>query len=50
LNTGIAQDFADFGEKLEVVSKSGSVAVLGSASSLEDPAVQALNLNIKKLL
>jgi len=45
-----AKDFADFGEKLEVVSKSGSVAVLGSASSLEDPAVQALNLNIKKLL
>jgi hypothetical protein len=52
LNAGdpLAQDFADFGEKLEVVSKKGSVAVVGSVTSLQDPAVQALGLDVKKLL
>jgi hypothetical protein len=46
----LAQVFADFGEKLEVVSKKGTVAVVGSVTSLQDPAVQALGLDIKKLL
>jgi len=45
-----AKDFADFGEKLEVVSKTGTVAVLGSATSLEDADVKALGLDVKKLL
>jgi len=45
-----AKDFADFGEKLEIVSKSGTVAVIGSASALEDSAVSAMGLEMKKLL
>jgi len=45
-----AKDFADFGEKLEIVSKSGTIAVIGSGAALEDPAVKALGLDTKKLL
>ena len=49
-HTHTTQDFADFGEKLEIVSKSGTVAVIGSASALEDVSVSALGLEMKKLL
>jgi len=45
-----AKDFKELGERLEAVAKSGTIAVLGSKTSLEGDDVKALGLNIKKLL
>ena len=45
-----AKDFAEFGEKLEIVRNKGSIAVIGSAAELDDPAVKALGLDVQKLL
>jgi len=45
-----AKDFKEMGERLEAVSKSGTVAVIGSSTSLEGADVKALGLDIKKLL
>jgi len=45
-----AKDFAEFGERLKAVSKSGSVAVIGSAASLEADEVKALGLHVKRLV
>jgi len=45
-----AKDFAEFGERLAAVSKSGTVAVIGSKASLEDEEIKALGLDVKLLL
>ena len=45
-----AKDFAAFGEKLEIVSKSGTIAIVGSANAFEPDDVKALGLETKKLL
>ena len=45
-----AKDFAEFGERLKAVSKSGSVAVIGSAASLEADEVKALGIDVKRLV
>lgn len=45
-----AKDFKEFGERLEAVSKTGTIAVIGSATSLEADDVKALGLDVKKLL
>lgn len=45
-----AKDFAEFGERLEAVSKSGTIAIVGSANSLEAEEVAKLGLDVKKIL
>jgi len=45
-----AKDFKELGERLEAVAKSGTIAVIGSKTSLEGDDVKALGLDIKKLL
>jgi len=45
-----AKDFKELGERLEAVSKTGTIAVIGSATSLEADDVKALGLDVKKLL
>jgi Zn-dependent M16 (insulinase) family peptidase len=44
-----AKDFAEFGERLNAVAKDGTIAVIGSESSL-NAANGELKLNIKKLM
>jgi Zn-dependent M16 (insulinase) family peptidase len=45
-----AKDFKEFGERLGAVSKTGTVAVVGSSAALESPEVAGLGLDVTKLL
>lgn len=44
-----AKDFKEFGERLEAVAKSGTIAVVGSDAALKEANTQ-LNLDLQKLL
>ena len=45
-----AKDFKEFGERLGAVSKTGTVAVVGSSAALESAEVAGLGLDVTKLL